>query len=109
MASYPEGISLVQFANNTTFFMEGLVEEARNLPTLLDLFADFLPMQLNRAKSTFVEFGLLQDEMVDFSTTIGVPTWTTHMHYLGLSLMRDQILSTNWLQVIKKVERRLKG
>ena len=39
--SYLDGISPSQHTNDITFFMEGLVEEARNLPTLLDLFEDF--------------------------------------------------------------------
>ena len=38
------------------FFIEGSVEEARNLSTLLDLFMDFSGLQINRAKINFGEF-----------------------------------------------------
>ena len=34
------GIPLLQYADDTMFFMEGSVEEAKNLSALLDVFAD---------------------------------------------------------------------
>ena len=42
MPSYPIGILLLQYVDHTTLFMEGSVEGARNISTLLDLFADLL-------------------------------------------------------------------
>ena len=38
--SQPLRIPLLQYADVTMFFMEGLVEEAKNLSALLDVFAD---------------------------------------------------------------------
>ena len=57
MLSYPEGIVMQQYRNDTTFFIEELVEEARNLSTQLDLFTDFSGPQINHAKSAFLSFG----------------------------------------------------
>ena len=53
---------MLQYAYDITFFTEGLVEEVRNLSTLLDLFANFSNLQINRAKLVFVGFGLTQEE-----------------------------------------------
>ena len=60
--SYPESIPVLQYLDDTTFFMEGWGEEARNLSTLLYLFADFLGLQISCAKSDFVGFGLTQEK-----------------------------------------------
>ena len=60
--SFPEGILLLQYPEDTTFFMEGSIEEARNLSTLLDLFAYVSGVKINEAKSAFVEFCLTQKE-----------------------------------------------
>ena len=57
MLSYPEGIVMQLYGDDTTFFIEELVEEARNLSTQLDLFTDFSGPQINRAKSVFLGFG----------------------------------------------------
>ena len=51
--------------------MEGLAEEARNLSTLLDLFADFSISKFNRVKSA-----------------LGTPIGRLPMQYSGLSLRR---------------------
>ena len=49
--SYIEGIPLLQYVDDTTFFMYGLVEEVRSLSTLLDLFIFFSGLQIIYAKS----------------------------------------------------------
>ena len=59
---YPTGIPLLQYTNDTTYFMEGLVEEARNLSRLMDLFAEFLGLQINTANSAFVSFSLTHED-----------------------------------------------
>ena len=58
MSSYPDGIPLLQYVDNTIFFIEDLVEEARNLSTLLDMFMNFSGLQINCTKSAFQGFGL---------------------------------------------------
>ena len=38
------------------------MEEERNHPTLLDLFANYSGLQINRTKSAFLEFGLAREK-----------------------------------------------
>ena len=61
-----EGVSYVNpscgYTSSRFFFMEGSAEEARNLPTLLDIFSYCLGLDVNHAKSTFVGFGLSLEE-----------------------------------------------
>ena len=54
--SYLEGIPLLQYVNDTMFFMEGSMEEAKNLSTLLDLFADVSGLQINHSELAFMDF-----------------------------------------------------
>ena len=62
---YLEGILLLQYVDDITFFMEGSVEEARNLSTILDLFTNFSSLQIYCAKSAFVGFELTQEESLE--------------------------------------------
>ena len=48
--------------DDTIFFIKGSMKEARNLSTLLDLFADFLGLQINHTKSSLVSFDLTREE-----------------------------------------------
>ena len=84
--SYPDGVPLVQYADDTTFFIQGSVEEARDLSIFLDLFADFSGLLINRTKSAFLVFGLTREEELQSSKVLGTPSGSLPMRYLGLPL-----------------------
>ena len=87
--------------------MEGSVEEARNLFTLLDLIANFSSLQINWAKSAFVGFGLTQEERMQCSDAFGTLIESLPMRYLGLPLQNGKLRRIEWQPVIEKVETRL--
>ena len=62
-AGHPGGIPLLQYVDDTTFFIQGSETAARTLSQMMDIFADFSGLQLNRAKSSFVGFGLAKEEI----------------------------------------------
>ena len=62
MAGTPEGIPLLQYADDTTFFVQGSEAVACTLSSMMDIFSDFLGLQLNRAKFIFLGFGLSTEE-----------------------------------------------
>ena len=107
--SQPLGIPLLQYADDTLFFMEGSMEEAKNLSTLLDIFAYCSGFRLNREKSEFTGFGLSQDEESQCSRALGTPMGTLPIQYLGLPLSTGQLRSAYWESVVGKVEQRLEG
>ena len=56
MPSYPNGIPLLQYVDDTTISTKGSVQEARNLSTMLDLFTVFSGPQTSHAKLAFLDF-----------------------------------------------------
>ena len=62
-ANIPYSIPLLEYANDMTFFIQGSMVAAHNLSSMVDIFSDFSDLRLNRAKSTFLEFGLLAEKM----------------------------------------------
>ena len=66
------GILLLQYVDDTTFFVNNSVEKAKELSTLLDIFADCLGLHNNNDKLYFVGFGLSQQE-AQCSITLGMP------------------------------------
>ena len=85
------------------------MEVAKALSILLDLFADFSGLQINRAKSVFVGFGLSPAEEAQCSRTLGTPIGSLPLRYLGLPLAGERLKTNDWQPVIEKVERRLEG
>ena len=107
--SQPSGIPLLQYADDTVFFMEGSVEEAKNLSALLDVFAYCSGLRLNRGKSEFTGFGLSQDEESQCSQALGTPVGALPCRYLGLPLSAGRLRVADWQPVVGKVEQRLEG
>ena len=47
------------------------MKETRNLSTLLNLFADFLGLEINRTKLALVGFGVTYEEVLQCSEALG--------------------------------------
>ena len=50
----PGGIPLLQYAYDTTFFLRGSTVVAHLVSTMIEIYSDFLGLQLNRGKSSAV-------------------------------------------------------
>ncbi|XP_078429384.1 uncharacterized protein LOC144701450 [Wolffia australiana] len=107
--SQPLGIPLLQYADDTLFFIEGSVEEAKNLAALLRLFANCSGLHINRGKSEFVGFGLSMEEETQCASALETPVGSLPMRYLRLPLSVDSLQQADWQLVVEKVERRLEG
>ena len=96
---WPGGIPLLQYADDTTFFIEGAAAEAENLSAaeaenlsiLLDIFSDFSGLSLKRAKSTLVGIGLPPEELSRCSQILATPIGSLPLRYLGLPLPHGRL------------------
>ena len=107
--SIPGGIPLLQYADDTTFFIRGSWAAAHTLFTMMDIFSDFSGLRLNRAKSAFIGFGLSPEEVAGCSQILATPICELPIRYLGLPLADRRLLRRDWQPMIEKVESRLGG
>ena len=107
--SIPGGIPLLQYAGDTTFFIQGSEIAARTLSMMIDVFTDFSGLQLNQAKSTVVGFGLSTEELSRYAEILASPIGTLPLQYLGLSLTDRRLRTQDWQPMMEKVESRLGG
>ena len=96
VASSPGGIPLLQYVDDTTFFM-------------MEIFSDFSRLQLNRAKSTLVGFDLFMLELIQYADILGTPIGTLPIRYLGLQLTERRLQAPDWQPILEMVEARLRG
>ena len=82
---------------------------ARTLSIMMDIFLDFSGLRLNRAKSTFVGFGLSEEEMSSCSQILATPIGVLPIRYLGVPLVDRRLRIQDWQPIIEKVETRLGG
>ena len=76
---------------------------------MMDIFFDFSVIQLNRAKSIFVGFGLSTEEMSRCARLLEKQIGTLPVRYLVLPLANRRLQVQDWQPVLKKVEARLGG
>ena len=109
LASLPGGIPLLQYADDTTFFIQGSMAVTQTLSTMMDIFSDFFGLRLNWAKSTFAGFGLSAKELSGCSQNLETPIGALPIRYLGVSLVDRRLRLQDWQPVFEKVETRLGG
>ena len=78
------------------------MEEARNLSTLLNLFANFSGLQVNCAKLALVGFGQTHEEGLQCSEALGIPIGSLPRRYLGLPFKKgrtSRTISNDWISI----------
>ena len=107
--SFPGGIPLLQYADDTTFFIQGSEIAAHTLSLMMEVFTDFSGLQLNRAKSMIVGFGLSSEELSRCAEILATPIETLPLRYLGIPLTDRRLRTQDWQPMMDKVETRLGG
>ena len=95
-AGWSGGVPLLQYADDTIFFMEGSMEAAEKVLALLDMFYDFSGLSLNRAKSTFIGFRMSAEERGQCAPILSTPTGSLPIRYQGLPLVEGQMRVRDW-------------
>ena len=109
VGGFPGGVPLLQYVDDTIFFMEGSVAAAEKVSTLLDMFSDFSGLSLNRAKSTFIGFGMSEEERDRCARIMSTPAGSLRIRYLGLPLVEGRMTVREWQPILEAMERRLGG
>ena len=76
---------------------------------MLDIFSDFSGVRLNRAKSSFIGFGLPSKELAGCAQILATPIGALPIRYLGVPLVDRRLRIRDWQLVLEKVETRLGG
>ena len=76
---------------------------------MMDIFLDFSGLRLNRAKSSFIGFGLSAEEMAGCSLILSTPIRDLPIRYLGVPLADRRLRIRDWQPVLDKVETHLGG
>ena len=105
----PTGLHLLQYADDTTIFIQGSWAAVHTLSTMMKIFLDFSGLQLNRAKSSFISFRHSPEKNEGCSQILATLIGTLPIRYLGVPLEDRQLRTTDWQPVLEKVESRLGG
>ena len=75
----------------------------------MDIYSDFSGLHLNRAKSSFIGFGLSSEELVGCAQILATPIGALQIRYLGVPLVDHRLRMRDFQPVLEKKETRLGG
>ena len=91
-----DGLSILQYADDTIIFIDHDLEQAKNLKLLLCAFKQLSGLKINFHKSEFFCYGAAK-EMQDFYTDLfGCNAGEYPFRYLGIPMHHRQLLNSDW-------------
>jgi hypothetical protein len=81
-----EGVSILQYADDTIIFMEHDLEKALNMKLILCLFEQLSGLKINFHKSEIFCFGQAKEVQVQYGLLFGCEVGSFPFKYLGISI-----------------------
>jgi hypothetical protein len=100
---------ILQYADDTVFFVEGSKFEAHALGLLVKIFGDISSLCLNKDKSILICFGMSEQEQRELEGVLRSPHAKLPLRYLGLPLRATKLKKSDWNVLFERVSGKLKG
>jgi hypothetical protein len=101
------GLSILQYADDTIIFMDNDLEKAKNLKLLLGAFEQLSGLKINFHKSEIFCFGDAKNSEGVYSQLFGCHTGTYPFKYLGIPMHLKKLNNKDWKVVEQRIERKL--
>jgi hypothetical protein len=102
-----DGLSILQYADDTILFMDHDPEKARNMKLLLYAFKQLPWLKINFHKSEIFCFGEALDAIDQYTELFGCNSRDFPLKYLGISNYYRKHLNVDWKRVEERYEKRL--
>jgi hypothetical protein len=104
-----DGLSILQYADDTVIFMSHDVEKAVNMKLLLSTFEQLSGLKINFHKSEVFCFGRAKDHEIFYSQLFGCVVGKYPFRYLGLPMHFRKLFNKDWKIIEQRIEKRLSG
>ena len=104
-----DGLSILQYADDTVIFMSHDVERARNMKLILSTFEQLSGLKINFHKSEIFCFGKAKDHKVFYSQLFGCGVGKFPFRYLGLPIHTRKLSNKDWRTIENRIEKKLSG
>ena len=104
-----DGLSILQYADDTVLFMSHDFEKARNMKLILSTFEQLSGLKINFHKSEIFCFGKARDNEVFYSQLFGCGVGKFPFRYLGLPMHTRKLSNKDWQTIENRIEKKLSG
>ena len=102
-----DGISILQYADNTIIFMDHNFDEVRNMKLILTIFEQLSDLKINYHKSELFCFGEAKEVEFDYMDIFECQMAETPLTYLRIPLHYKRLSNKDWKTVEDRFERKL--
>ena len=102
-----DGLSVLQYADDTILFMDHDYEKACNLKLILCAFEQLSGLKINFHKSEIFCFGEAKDSEHLYSQLFGCKTGTYPFRYLGIPMHVRKLSNADWSTLLERIEKKL--
>jgi hypothetical protein len=102
-----DGLSILQYADDTILFMEHDIEKARNMKLILCAFEELSGLKINFHKSEIFCFGEAKECENMYSQLFGCKSGTFPFRYLGIPMHFRKLRNADWQGLIERIEKKL--
>jgi exonuclease III len=102
-----DGLSILQYADDTIIFIDHDLEQAKNLKLLLCAFEQLSGLKINFHKSEIFCYGAAKEVESYYTTLFGCNTGDYPFRYLGIPMHHRQLLNSEWRKVEERFQQKL--
>jgi hypothetical protein len=101
------GLSILQYADDTILFMDHDLDEARDLKLVLSTFEKLSGLKINFYKSELFCYGKAKDVEHEYVKLFGCDTEDYPFKYLGIRMHHKRINNKDWQGVEERIQKKL--
>jgi hypothetical protein len=101
------GLSILQYADDTIIFLDHDLEQAKNLKLLLCAFEQLSGLKINFHKSEVFCYGAAREMEASYTSLFGCNSGNYPFRYLGIPMHHRQLLNSEWSKVKERFQQKL--
>jgi hypothetical protein len=102
------GLSILQYADDTIIFMDHNLEQSKNMKLLLSTFEQLSGLKINFRKSEMFCYGKAKDCSDVYSQIFGCESGSFPFRYLGIPMHHKKLLNRDWKEIEERFQKKTK-
>jgi hypothetical protein len=102
-----DGLSILQYADDTILFIDDDLERAKGLKLVLDAFEKLSGLKINFHKSELFCFGDARDKTEEYVQLFGCKEGEFPFRYLGIPMSPKRLSNRDWRGVEERFQKKL--
>jgi hypothetical protein len=102
-----DGLSILQYADDTIIFLDHDLEQAKNLKLLLCAFEQLSGLKINFQKSEVFCYSAAREMEASYTSLFGCNSGDYTFRYLGIPMHHRQLLNSEWSKVEERFQQKL--